>query len=290
MGLAPLLVDTYRKYKKGTNNFVQWLAETARATGTVNDVFKDSCQDVVPPTGGRLKGVASKEAKKAGLTHNATATFIQGRKDFAIWYSMISDQADDAAKESNAGHRHFIKLLEDVLEIIKPKLPQNQRQPLKAAKTTPPHTSNAFEHLKFEEPLDVEDMPEAIESSVRPATQKVSYKLEPSDTDVSFAIYCFLKDATHVRLAVRRTWREFAKGEIGLQAAALTMNAALAMIEKLSNEFEQVLPRFKDTKSQKMHLEIINFIYSSYSESEKGPAFIDAGDEDSDPFAYKEGK
>ena len=74
MGLAPLLVDTYRKYKKGTNNFVQWLAETARATGTVNDVFKDSCQDVVPPTGGRLKGVASKEAKKAGLTHNATAT------------------------------------------------------------------------------------------------------------------------------------------------------------------------------------------------------------------------
>jgi hypothetical protein len=68
------------------------------------------------------------------------------------------------------------------------------------------------------------------------------------------------------------------------------MNAALAMIEKLSNEFEQVLPRFKDTKSQKMHLEIINFIYSSYSESEKGPAFIDAGDEDSDPFAYKEGK
>jgi hypothetical protein len=68
------------------------------------------------------------------------------------------------------------------------------------------------------------------------------------------------------------------------------MNAALAMIEKLSNEFEQAHPRFKDTKSQKMHLEIINFIYSSCSESEKGPAFIDAGDEDSDPSAYKEGK
>ncbi|KAB2102465.1 hypothetical protein AG0111_0g8965 [Alternaria gaisen] len=203
---------------------------------------------------------------------------------------MISDQTDDAAKESNAGHRHFIKRLEDVLEIIKPKLPQNQRQPLKAAKTTSLHTSNAFEHLNFEEPLDTEDMPEAIESPVRPATQKISYKLEPSDTDVSFAIYCFLKDATHLRLAVRRTWREFAKGDIGLQAAAFTMNAALAMIEKLSNEFQQAHPRFKDTKSQKMHLEIINFIYSSYSESEKGPAFIDAGDEDSDPFAYKEGK
>ena len=236
MGLAPLLVDTYHKYKKGTNNFVQWLAETARATGTVNDVFKDSRQDVVPPTGGRLKGATRKEAKKAGLTQNATATcqittksflalataiaadkrtcvppevfttlraVIRGRKDCAVWYSMISDQVDDAVKESNAGHRHFIKLLEDVLEIIKSKLSQTQRQPLKAVKTTPLHTSNAFEHLKFEEPLDTEDMPEAIESPVMPATQKVSYKLEPSETDVSFAIYCFLKDATHLRLAAR---------------------------------------------------------------------------------------
>jgi hypothetical protein len=323
MGLAPLLVDTYRKYKKGTNNFVQWLTETARATGTVNDMFKDSRQDVVPPTGGRLKGAARKEAKKAGLTHNTTATcqittksfltlataiaadkrtcvpsavfttlhaVIQGRKDCAVWYSMISDQTDDAAKESNAGHRHFIKLLEDVLEIIKPKLPQIQRQPLKAAKTAPLHTNNAYEHLESEESLETEDMPDVIESPVRPVTQKVSYKLELSDTDVSFAIYCFLKDTTHLRLAVRRTWREFAKGDIGLQAAALTMNAALAMIEKLSNEFEQAHPRFKDSGSQKMHLEIVKFICSSYSESGKGPAFIDAGDEDSDPFAYKEGK
>ena len=236
MGLVPLLVDTYRKYKKGTNNFVQWLAETARATGTVNDVFKDSRQDVVPPTGGRLKGAARKEAKKAGMTHNTTATcqittksfltlataiaadkrtcvplavfttlraVIQGRKDCAAWYSMISDQTDDAAKESNAGHRHFIKLLEDVLEIIKPKLPQIQRQPLKAAKTAPLHTNNAYEHLESEESLETEDMPDVIESPVRPVTQKVSYKLELSDTDVSFAIYCFLKDATHLRLAAR---------------------------------------------------------------------------------------
>ncbi|RYO01249.1 hypothetical protein AA0120_g131 [Alternaria tenuissima] len=236
MGLAPLLVDTYHKYKQGTNNFVEWLAEAARATGTVDDVFKDSRQDVAPPTGGRLKGAVRKEAKKAGLTQNATATcqittksfltlataiaadkctnvppavfttlraVIRGRKDCAVWYSMVSDQADDAARESNAGHRYFIKLLEDVMEIIKPKLPQTQRQPLKTAKTAPLHTNNPYEHLKVEESLDTEDMPDVIESPVRPITQKVSYKLELSDTDVSFAIYCFLKDATHLRLAAR---------------------------------------------------------------------------------------
>jgi hypothetical protein len=68
------------------------------------------------------------------------------------------------------------------------------------------------------------------------------------------------------------------------------MNAALAMIEKLSNEFEQAHPRFKDSGEQKMHLEIIEFVYRYYSKSVQGPAFIDAEDKDDDPFAYDEGK
>ncbi|KAL1799870.1 hypothetical protein ACET3X_000212 [Alternaria dauci] len=323
MGLAPLLVDTYRKYKKGTNNFVQWLAETARATGTVNDVLKDSRQDVVPPTGGRLKGVARQQAKKAGLTHDPTITcqvtnksfltlataiaadkhtcvppavynmlraVTQGRKECANWYLMASDETDDAVKESNVGHRKFIQLLEDVLEILKPKQPHTQHQPLRTARNAPLHTSNAYEHLVVEDSLYIEDMPDFIESPVKPVQEKVTYKLESSDIDVSFAIYCFLKDVTHIRLAVRRTWREFAKGDIGVQAAALTMNAALAMIEKLSNEFEQAHQRFNEFESQGMHLEIIHFIHSGYSEREKGSAFIDADDEDSDPSAYNEEK
>lgn len=74
MGLAPALVDTYRKYKKGTENFVQWLAGTARATGTVEDVFLAHTQEKLPTTGGRLKGKARKEAKKAGLAAN-TSTY-----------------------------------------------------------------------------------------------------------------------------------------------------------------------------------------------------------------------
>ncbi|CAN9168213.1 unnamed protein product [Alternaria alternata] len=323
MGLAPLLVDTYRKYKKGTNNFVQWLAETARATGTVNDVFKNSCQDVVPPTGGRLKGAARKEAKKARLTHDATATcqittksfvtlataisadkrasvppavhttlraVIRGRKDCANWYAMSSNAEDDTVKENDARHKHFIKILETVLEILRAKQPRAQHQPLKTKTPAPIPTKNTYDLLEAEELSESEDMPDMIESPARPTKVKVIYKLELSDADVSFAIYCFLKDATHLRLTVRRTWREFAKGDIGLQAAALTMNAAVAMIEKLSNEFEEAHPRFKDSENQKMHITLINFVYKGYRKEQQGPAFIGADVEDSDPFAYQEGK
>lgn len=104
-----------------------------------------------------------------------------------------------------------------------------------------------YEPLEDEELVAGEEMPTVIENTVRPIKGKVTYKLESSDADVSFAVYCFLKDVNHLRLAVRRTWREFAKGEISLHAAALTMNAALAKIEKFSNEFEEAHPRFKDS-------------------------------------------
>lgn len=39
-----------------------------------------------------------------------------------------------------------------------------------------------------------------------------------------------------------------------------------------------------------MHLMFVVFVYEHYSKFEAGPAFIDAGDDDHDPFAYKEGK
>jgi len=180
MGLAPLLVDTYRTYKKGTGNFVQWLAETARATGTVNNVFKDGHHEAVQPTGGRLKGAARKEAKKAGLTQNATATcqipaksfltlataiagdthasvprsvfttlraVIQGRKDCAAWHAMTSDREDIAAKANNASHGHFIKLLEDVFAILKAKQPRAEHQSSKTFKEDPVHSANMYDPL-----------------------------------------------------------------------------------------------------------------------------------------------
>ncbi|KAH4939177.1 hypothetical protein HBI67_065670 [Parastagonospora nodorum] len=48
---------------KSTENFVQWLADTARATGKVQDVFTAGLQEKVPVAGARLKGKLVKFAK-----------------------------------------------------------------------------------------------------------------------------------------------------------------------------------------------------------------------------------
>jgi hypothetical protein len=325
MGLNPLLVDTYRTYKKGTENFIQWLAEEAHATGKVDELIKREGHNAVQVTGGRRKGKARKAAKNIA-TMQAPTTFqvstkdlsvfataiandsracipqsvfttlravIRGRKDCASWYNKRSDSEDNKAQEKNENHKFFIQALEDVLEILKVKQPKViNRQPSTARETTQrTPVSNTYELLEVEESIESEEIPDVIESAPQPgqAKRKVIYKLEPSDADVSFDVYCFLKDATNLRLAVRRTWREFAQGIVGLQAAALTTDAAVAMIEKLSDDFEEAHPQFKETEKEGMHEKIINFVYDGYRREKQHSSFIPADSEGEDPFAYKEG-
>jgi hypothetical protein len=48
MGLSPLLVDTYRRYKRDTKTFTQWLGTTARSTGLIDKIFQDDSDKQVP--------------------------------------------------------------------------------------------------------------------------------------------------------------------------------------------------------------------------------------------------
>ncbi|KAI4644724.1 uncharacterized protein J4E78_009543 [Alternaria triticimaculans] len=312
MAPTPLLADAYRKYKRGTESLVQWLAETARSTGTVDKVFSDTA---IPPPGGRLKGTARKEARNAPRTCRiATRSFvtlataivsdkklsvpasvlttlravIRGRRECAVWYATACDSEDDAVKAENASHAHFIKTLESVLEILKAKKPVVKKVQLKTMETGLLRTGNAYHVLEEKELSGSDDIPEITEIQAKPAkTKKVTYKLEESDTDVIFAVYCFLKDVTDLRIAVRRTWREFANGDIGVQAAALTMNVALNMIKKVSDEFEAANPRFNDSENRSIHSDMIDFVYRRRLPTRQGSAF-DAADGNDEPYAYNE--
>jgi hypothetical protein len=321
MALPSMVLDTYRRYKKGTEGFVQWLAGTARATGTVEEVFKSGPQEPRPTPGGRLKGKARKEAKKAGLATNTSTcqvpikTFvklakavvasphvqvprsvtttlravIQGRKNCAAWYLLNQDDASDTMKRNNDGHQYFIKVLQDTLDILNRKAQQTGATTSQDSDPYLTKVANMFASLEVEETSEVEmeDIPEVSPKSK--VEKRVEYKLETSEADVSFAVYCFLKDLTNIRLFVRRTWREFKHGEIGLQAAALTMTAAIGMIEKLSDEFQEAYPRFKETDTEHMHPKIINFVFGGYCSSKPASTFLDAKNDSTDPFAYKEG-
>jgi hypothetical protein len=236
MGVAPVLVDTYRRYKKGTENFVQWLAETARGTGQADDVFKAGTKDNVPSSGGRLKGKARMEAKKAGLGSNMTrfvvpmkamaglakaivitktvevphsvlatlGAVIRGRKDCATWYLLNQNDADKTMRDNNARHQHFIEVLEDIRDTLKMTKRQATQSAQQPSDPDAERYTNMFASLEIEETFDLDDIPDVI-ATPSTVNNKAEYKQEASEEDVSFAVYCFLKDMTHIRLFVRHT-------------------------------------------------------------------------------------
>jgi hypothetical protein len=62
---------------------------------------------------------------------------------------------------------------------------------------------NLFQYLEVEDPIE-------WTSSTLPSDKKSSkalcrYELEPTDEDISFAIFCLLKDLTDIRHYVRQT-------------------------------------------------------------------------------------
>lgn len=283
MELTHSLVDTYQRYKKGTENFVQWLSETARATGKVGMLFK-------PSGGGRLKGKARTDAKKAGqltshtmyqvhigsfedLAHaivgsetysvprSALLTLravIKGRKRCAAWYLEHRNKTNDNTDRDNKNHQYFIHVLENVLSILETKQSCNTQDtpPIEVQKSK--KLNNLFEVLELEDTIDAEQIPDAIASTCNPT--KTEYKLETAAADISFAIYCFLKDFTQIRMFIKSTWQEFKGNQVGLRAAALTMNAGIDMLERLSNDFEEAFPQFKSTQECSMHAKIVGFI------------------------------
>jgi hypothetical protein len=315
MVLAPHLIETYAEYKKGTDTFVQWFVETARATGTVAFLFESGVKVDTPaptPAGGRLKGKARKQAKTeapkptlesqkisinvfAQLAHaianDKTAkvppsifgilrSVIRGRKECATWFISNQIDASDTMRENNEGHQHFIAVLEHVMNILKVKEPSLRKA---VSQTTTPaidQITNVYECLHFEDTVEPDDLSE----NVPLPTPSGIYKLESMRGETSFAIFCLLRDMTSLRILVRRTWREFKRGSVVMQTAALIMNAAIAKMEEMNNEF-----RTDDSNLDTMsHFSILDFVDEHCCNKQNGEVLIkpDQSDETGNSFAY----
>ena len=90
MQFEPPLGDTFYEYRKATNDLVQWIASTARATGTLRDLF-DKAEPTVSPSLlqklkdkraaslsliQKLKGKRRAQAKTTGNTTSQRVTEI----------------------------------------------------------------------------------------------------------------------------------------------------------------------------------------------------------------------
>jgi len=119
---------------------------------------------------------------------------------------------------------------------------------------------NLFEYLEVEDPT------EWTSGSLSASSSKtnLTYELEPSDEDLSFAIFCLLKDLTDIRHHVRQTWAEYREKQIAFATAAVTMNTAIALFHRLNDDFVAEFPQFEQ------HADIIEFLYDGYVDPHHG--------------------
>jgi hypothetical protein len=307
MELPPILVDKYRRYKKETEVFVSWLASAARSTGADKGLF---VKTEAAENGGRLKGKARKDAAKAkaqvyqvpvnAFTKLAAAVagsakvevpkhmlsilrdVIRARKDCAAFYSRKPTNLAEGPDQIDEQHTHFIDILEAVLTTLCAKRGKEHRQWEDIEDDTEEQLKNIFEHLTLEETAESDSPIEPpSKPKVKLPTPTIKYKLEAADDDAKFAIFCFLNDCTDIRLFVRRTWRYFQQGRVTLETAALTMNSAIGLIERLDVKFAKDYPQFCD------HAEMFTFL--TYAHFQVVDHKIYVGDWSTD-FPYENGE
>ncbi|KAF4635177.1 hypothetical protein G7Y89_g2936 [Cudoniella acicularis] len=277
MALDPFLFGTYKQYKAGTNKVMTWLASRARETNLLSNLFPTESANKGK---GRLKGKARAAKKETSEKHHVPLTDIpriaesiaSTKKTMApnIIIRTLEEviaarsacnkqqgQKDPSTQASNQKHQYFIEVLRETLRILEP-LSRTSDQ-TKGTKAKADSTGvdkgvaslrNRFNYLEVDEPT------EWTSSALPSKSNKVAdtYKLEPTDDDISFAIFCLLKDLTDIR----HYWAEYREHQIAFTTAALTMNTAISIFRRLNEEFISKFPQFDD------HGVIIDYVYDGY--------------------------
>lgn len=143
--------------------------------------------------------------------------------------------------DHDVGHVHFIGVLEEVRDILRPAVQQStskktlsDHEPVKVADKL----CNLFEALELEQPVDEQ----YSASSSRPvqgrtkAQKEKAYIVETTPYDILVSSVFFFRDLNEFGIHLRELWTGYRKGEVDLTAASLITNTAIELIERNTEE------------------------------------------------------
>ncbi|KAH3973094.1 hypothetical protein HBI26_104030 [Parastagonospora nodorum] len=270
MEVSSLLVDTYKRYKKGSAIVVSWMATTAAKYQNIDHLLVK---------GPRLKGKARIDARqangsirhakiplssfhglvailsKAGIKMSQNIEIIlwdviKARKECAAFYRYQPEKSKENTK-TDEGHQYFIDILQHAYITLK--------RPGHDARSTATDCqpqiyredpSNIFAYLYAEEIEDAEDTVPISGASYLPvqATRSTKYVIEQSpeqrQQERSFAVFCFLEDLIPIRLFVHRSWREWKERRVTLATASVTANVVIEILRLINEAFLIDYPDF----------------------------------------------
>jgi hypothetical protein len=224
-----IAVGTYQTYKNDTATFTTWLVSTAKQCGlTVNG--EDGPTNGEPKLKGRARKLARDAAKQSNASSDSlkcqmvttkvliacaetiakhkkppvrlppdVLAFAKRAIDLRTKYALAHQDLgrkhaeDFHFQQSNSGHSHFINVLKQTLQILRPCY-ETRRQTV----TTPgahDDFANRFSQLNVEDVSEefLKDVPQASEPSEY-SSQSTVFEVETKEEDRWFKIFCFLED------------------------------------------------------------------------------------------------
>src|SRR5690242_3380099 len=159
---------------------------------------------------------------------------------------------------NNKWRRRIIRLLEDLLGDLQRRPPSLEQAAMFDKLATASNRADSMfegverievtESLYYTKPIDI------------PCKEdRYIYRLKECLEDTAFAVYCFMQDATYLRLFSARAWHEFALGEIGIETATFCTNSVDGHIGEMSEELRRTFDHFNDTWMTRMHTKIDTF-------------------------------
>ncbi|KAM7191228.1 hypothetical protein V8F20_009406 [Naviculisporaceae sp. PSN 640] len=272
--LPPVLLSTYRQYKRDTNYIASWLAATAKARGyPLDSASSNHVGDEEGTPSGRLKGKARKEAKETASKATATK-YIVPIKDFipmAKWIVSqkpaikVPDTLSSALNkvielrsaftthmqlvernpEKDETHSYFVGILKTVRSSLQGLMSRTASEAFATAANSPtalPATENKLENifaaLNIYEPTESDLEPRVAPESISATGVKVEYEAEQqTDEAGSLLIYHLLfMDLDKIRQQIRLIWANVKTNGFDTAAAALATNTAIDLARSLMDD------------------------------------------------------
>ncbi|KAK8063005.1 hypothetical protein PG997_015102 [Apiospora hydei] len=232
--LPSTLINTYSQYKQDTNSVASWLASTAKANGYPSDLLSSTGSSGNKAGGGRLKGKARANAKKAKAppkTNNAGGggpSYIIKIADFIALAEFVADKSPEVpvsfrstirttSTSLEVGLYYSLNgvsaalVLEKVRDVLRPFVRSRHEDDAAADEIT-----NRFTGLARDRPAKAEK-------------DNATYEAETDSSfeEAIFALTALINDLNRVRAHVQWIWSNFRDGHFDLAAAAITTNTVI---------------------------------------------------------------
>ncbi|KXT03428.1 hypothetical protein AC578_1554 [Pseudocercospora eumusae] len=260
-------VSTYKTYKADTGMLIKWLVTNAQQAGA--DVSLSSSTKYPVPVNqlpGLAKSIANATPKIPVSQDILTLArgIVKLRRQATAFLARLSKSKQAKTSAPDAGHRHIIAVLEEVIDIL---------QSESASSRDTESVVNVSSITTLEEPaIPHENAPTASTSDI---ADNAEYELDCIELDEFFKIFIFFKDINDLRENIDGLWQDYRLGKLDLMSAAITTDTALGIIKQMCEEWGQSSQNFLHWESMVKTLK--TYINAFGSTTDEFSAWVCAG-------------